>query len=95
MSTRIYDFTTEYEKALFAVTKQCAWCGDMSIFDMTYRQHEAYIERETYIQDIFPHIAKELRETLISGTHPECWDEMFAELDSEEEEEVESYVGNE
>ena len=95
MSTKIYDFTTEYEKALFSVTKQCSWCGDFIVIEMTYRQHEAYVGKTSYVQDIFPHISKEDREMLISGTHAHCWNEMFAELDEEEEEEINEYSGNE
>ena len=95
MSTETYDFTTEHEKALFAITKQCAWCGEHIVINMTYRQHEAYVNRTAYVQDIFPHVSKAEREMLISGTHPHCWDEMFAELDDEEEEEINEYSGNE
>lgn len=95
MSTKIYDFTTEHEKALFSVTKQCSWCGDFIVIEMTYRQHEAYVQRTAYVQDIFPHVSKEDREMLISGTHAHCWNEMFVEIDEDEEEEIDSYVGNE
>jgi hypothetical protein len=87
MQTKTYDFTTEYEKALFSVTKTCAWCCGFSNINMTYTQHEKYVQREVYVQDIFPHISKELCEVLITGTHPECWIEMFEEYDNEEESE--------
>ena len=95
MMIQNYDFTTENEKSLFSVTKTCSWCCGFSAISMTYRQHEAYVKRDSYIQDIFPHISHSLREVLITGTHPECWIEMFAELDEDEEEEIGSYVGNE
>jgi hypothetical protein len=29
------------------------------------------------IQDAFPDLSRGLREQLVSGTHPECWAEMF------------------
>jgi hypothetical protein len=83
MLTKTYDFTTEYEKALFSVTKTCTWCCGFSNINMTYKQHERYVQRETYVQDIFPHISKELCEVLITGTHPECWIEMFEETNEE------------
>lgn len=31
------------------------------------------------IQDCFPDLSPALREMLVSGTCPECWDEMFKE----------------
>ena len=92
MSTDIYDFTTEHEKALFSITKHGSWCGNWIVINMTYRQHEAYVEKTAYVQDIFPHISKEEREMLISGTHPKCWTEMFGDID---EDEIDSYAGNE
>ncbi len=29
-------------------------------------------------QEAFPELDKTIREQLISGTHPKCWDDMFA-----------------
>jgi hypothetical protein len=31
------------------------------------------------IQSVFPDLDAAAREVLISGTHPECWDELFGE----------------
>ena len=86
MSTNVYDFTTKNEKALFAISNYCYWCENSIIIEMTYRQHKAYIEKTALVQDIFPHISKEEREMLITGTHPKCWDEMLLENYTEEEE---------
>lgn len=30
-----------------------------------------------HAQEAFPNMSIELREQIISGTHPKCWDEMF------------------
>lgn len=35
------------------------------------------------IQDILPAMSLEQREMIITGTHPECWDAMFAYLDED------------
>jgi hypothetical protein len=95
MSTDIYNFTNENEQASFSITKHCSWCDNWIVIEMSSKQHEAYVERTAYVQDIFPHITKEDREMLISGTHAKCWNEMFLEIDEDEEEEINSYVGNE
>jgi len=34
---------------------------------------------------MFPELIPDQRELLISGTHPACWDVMFAEVEDEEE----------
>ena len=36
-----------------------------------------------FIQDAWPESTAEQREQVISGTHPECWNEMFGEEDDE------------
>ena len=90
-----YDFTTATGKALFTINKKCSWCGGDSLIKMTYNQNDAFVNKTSYIQDIFPHIEKDLREVLISGTHPECWIEMFEDIEEDDVEEIEAYVGNE
>lgn len=88
MSTDIYDFTNEHEEALFSITKHCPLCVNWIVINMTYPQHKAYVEKTAYVQDIFPHIPKEEREMLISGTHPECWNEMFGDINENGKEEI-------
>ena len=36
------------------------------------------------IQDVWPELDVDVRELYISGTHPECWDELFGEVDDEQ-----------
>lgn len=31
-----------------------------------------------YIQDAFPDLSADDRELIMTGTHPECWEEMFS-----------------
>lgn len=64
-----------------AVIKECFHCGGTSFFKITKEQYVQWIEKRTFIQDLFPHVSKEFREQMISGTHPECWNEMFGECD--------------
>jgi hypothetical protein len=95
IETKVYNFAAEKEEAYFTVKKHCSWCGETVHIDMSIDQYNAYANKTSYVQDIFPHVSKENREMLISGTHPHCWNEMFAELDEEEEEEINEYSGNE
>lgn len=33
------------------------------------------------VQDVFPYLSRDMRELLISGMCPECWDKMFSNLE--------------
>lgn len=92
-----YDLTLENENPEIEVTKVCSWCSETSSLKMALWQYDLHRKRERLVQDIFPNVPKDIREVLISGTHPECWDEMMAGLDDEDDEieEIGSYVGNE
>lgn len=36
------------------------------------------------IQTVFPELTEDERELLISGTHSECWDSMFADAEDDD-----------
>lgn len=42
-----------------------------------------FTERHDYIQNILPDMPPEYREMLITGIHPDCWKQMFAEENEE------------
>ncbi len=46
---------------------------------------EGYIARKkgALIQESFPELDKSLREQIVSGTHPKCWEIMTAGLENE------------
>ena len=71
-------------------TKRCYHCGEEGTLTMPreegLRGVEAYIAGE-YAQDAFPFLSPEDREQIISGTHPKCWEEMFADCHDDDEEE--------
>ena len=48
---------------------------------MTQDQYDRWAKNLEYAQDVFPDTAPDIREWMISGTHPKCWDEMFPEED--------------
>ena len=67
------------------VERRCIHCGNEVIFLMTKEQYNKWIVENNYVQDVFPHVDKEVREWMISGTHPQCWNEMFPPEEDDEE----------
>lgn len=57
-------------------TPLCTWCGykgelEVPMSGLVARKNGALI------QDAFPEMGRPQREQIVSGTHPECWQEMF------------------
>ena len=59
------------------VNTKCPHCGKISTLEMTNEQYEQYISGDSYIQNIFPNWSPAIREMLITGICPDCWDKMF------------------
>lgn len=55
----------------------CVHCEGETFFLMTEEQYNKWKVRGFYIQDVFPELHKEVREWMISGTHPDCWEQVF------------------
>ena len=60
------------------VTPACGCCGKSSVVlvptDRLLRWRAGQ-----HVQHAFPELSEVVRELLMSGTHPECWDAMFAD----------------
>jgi hypothetical protein len=56
-------------------TKTCVVCGQRGVVSMPY---EAFLrwERGAFIQVAWPEGPADLREQLVSGTHPKCWEQL-------------------
>ena len=65
--------TTFYSKI---ETRRCSHCGYKGEIEVP---NAGLFKRNSgaLIQEAFPDLSKELREQLMTGTHPECWAEMF------------------
>jgi hypothetical protein len=61
--------------------KICIHCNNETQFLMTQDDYDRWKVNGEYIQNVFPEEPKDIREWMISGTHPKCWDEMFPEED--------------
>lgn len=71
-------------------SKACDGCGGWCHFTMSAEQFSQW-KSGVFVQYIFPTWSDEDRERLISGTCPDCWEEMFPE----EEEDEEDYISGE
>ncbi len=69
------------------LTETCHHCGQMGKVTMSASEYFAgkqRVENGELIQYAFPTLSADIREQIISGTHPECWDAMFADDESDE-----------
>lgn len=60
------------------IDKKCFHCGGINRILVETESLEKW-HNGALIQDAFPHLTPTQRELIQTGTHPECWDEMFAE----------------
>ena len=63
-------------------TPTCSICKKTDFVEVSA---DGYVARKkgALIQEAFPELDKALREQILSGTHPKCWESMVAGLESE------------
>ena len=63
-------------------TQICSICNKGGFVEVS---SEGYTARKNgaLIQEAFPELDKSLREQIVSGTHPKCWESMTAGLENE------------
>ena len=70
----------EYTDDIVEVTPpQCIWCMTPPTPIPVRRVDLTRWREGSNIQVAFPEMPKDQRELLITGTHPACWDAMFAD----------------
>lgn len=57
-------------------TRRCAVCHKTGTIMVDEQELLDYL-RGNYVQDSFKSMSAPLREQIITGTHPECWQQMF------------------
>lgn len=62
-------------------TPPCFDCGEPSKIEVDSNAYRYWKNGELLIQDAFPGMSAPQRELLKSGTHPSCWERMFAEME--------------
>ena len=80
-----FDFSGDSTDVVEYVTSKCAWCDQSSLVLLPADRVRRWQTTGAYVQVMFPELTPDQRELLISGTHPACWDVMFAEVEDEEE----------
>lgn len=66
------------------VTRNCLNCGEFTYVTVDVEGYYRWQGGE-HIQTALPMLTTNERELLLSGTHPDCWDEMFPEEEEEED----------
>lgn len=61
-------------------TPKCYACGKRGVVEVLASDWNRYAAG-AYVQVAFPELPKGLREQIVSGTHPACWDAIFGNDD--------------
>lgn len=59
------------------VKVECQYCGNEYLLDISEDQYNKLQEGKELIQNIIPEVDPGIREILISGLCPKCWDKTF------------------
>lgn len=66
------------ENKKIKVYTTCRFCDKEFELEITQKQLDEFQSpNRRHIQDIFPELSPGMRELLISGMCPDCWDDMF------------------
>jgi len=60
------------------VERQCPGCGEKAIITVNNTDYRAWKDGK-YVQDAFPYLDTDQRETFISGMCKTCWNNFFKE----------------
>jgi hypothetical protein len=66
-------------------TRPCVACGKIGYLQVEVKKYRKWLTEGGPIQWYMPEMPAPLREQLISGTHPDCWIELFGEDEDMEE----------
>jgi len=59
------------------MTKYCTVCNKTTLINVTDEAYARWKDGE-HVQNVWPEWSASKRELLISGTHSDCWDKMWA-----------------
>jgi hypothetical protein len=63
-------------------TRKCLHCNKPGFLSIDEDELFAYLTGQP-AQEAFKSLSNPIREQIISGTHPECWEKMFAYSEEE------------
>ena len=56
---------------------KCTVCGNQSVVLVHRVDYDRYVWDGAFVQDAFPYLSVDQSDLIITGTHPECWDQLF------------------
>jgi len=65
------------------VCPSCIYCNNVEVIDVPEFAYQLYVTG-TPVHEAFDFMSPAEREVIISGTHPNCWEELFGSLEEEE-----------
>lgn len=76
-----YFVPPDCDEPVVKCSTQCVHCTERYHIVVTARQLERYRNTGDYVQNIWPELDAGQREMIISGTHSDCFEEMFSSLE--------------
>lgn len=67
------------ERDVLILAPLCVVCQTSSRMFVSPAEFEHVWNRDKPVAEVFPNVSLDEIEVLISGTHPECWDELFGD----------------
>lgn len=64
-------------------TPACLHCDKTSTVELTDDEYHRMYRQSMLIQHALPDRDAGFRELMMTGTHPKCWEEIFADEDAE------------
>lgn len=83
MKHKYNNITEMVENTTYSIeTPKCFRCGDSGVVEVPMA---GFLRRQlgALIQDAYPELSVGLREQIMSGTHPDCWQEVFGDCDTQ------------
>ena len=80
---KIYNFTQRdtVDTTSKIIRNICIHCRQENRIYVEPKDYLDWFNKDRYVQDIWTTLSQQDREIIISGTHPECWNEMFPDED--------------
>jgi hypothetical protein len=76
-----YNFKKDLDSGSYTYSNHCVHCGQSNMITIDEYDYFRWKIQSTYAQTVFPWLSPDQREVLISGTHPNCWNEAFVEIE--------------
>lgn len=76
---REFVFLENPEDETIVITNKCFHCGWQNNIYLSRKDFLSWKHEGNYIQDVFHFLSPELREIMMTGTHPKCFQKMFSE----------------